>query len=144
MSIGVQREVQSGIAPAQGDAYTGQGRARGRGSEVDREEEREGKPTGGGAWGTGAHWAQGARDRDGNGPLPQQAIGFGGAGFRATGPGPCAAGPAHMPAVDPKATLGHGMGVGGAGRGGGQTMHMPLQAHFGPTGGPYYRGQKLS
>jgi hypothetical protein len=77
-------------------------------------------------------------------PLRQQAIGIGGAGFRATGPGPCAAGPVHMPTVDLEATLGHGMGVGGAGRGGGQTMHMPLQAHFGPTGGPYYRGQKLS
>jgi hypothetical protein len=59
ISASVQREVQSGIAPMQGDAHTGQGRARGRGSEVDGEEEREGEPVGGGAWGTGAHWAQG-------------------------------------------------------------------------------------
>jgi hypothetical protein len=144
MSAGVQREVQSGIAPMQGDAHPGQGRARGRGSEVDGEEEREGEPVGGGAWGTGAHWAQGARDRDGNGPLCQQAVGFGRADFRATGPGPCAARPAHMPAMDLEATLGHDMGGGWDWEGGRQTMHMPLQAHFGPARGPYYRGQKLN
>jgi hypothetical protein len=49
-----------------------------------------------------------------------------------------------MPAVDLEATLGHSMGGGWGWEGGGETMHMPLQAHFGLAGGPYYRGQKLS
>jgi hypothetical protein len=71
LSVGVQREVQLGIAPAQGDAHTSQEQARGRGSKVDGGEEQEGEPAGGGPWGTGAHWAQGTRDRDGNGPLRQ-------------------------------------------------------------------------
>jgi hypothetical protein len=57
------------------------------------------------------------------------------AGFRVTGPRPCTAGPAYMPVVDPEATLGHTMEGGWSWERGGQTMHMPLQAHFGPTEG---------
>jgi hypothetical protein len=69
-------------------------------------------------------------------PLRQQAIGIGGAGFRATGPGPCAAGPVHMPTVDLEATLGHGMGVGGVGKEGGPDHAYATASTFRASRGP--------